>query len=368
MTKKNKLFEDFPPTSTDTWKEKIKSDLKRLGIEYKDLIWNTGEGFDLQPFYRKEDLPKSQFFIPPKKNKSWLIAQKILVKNPRTTNKKAKKLLNSGVNELHFKLNGDENEFELETILQDLVFNNIILHTPTPHNTLSHWIKIAKKHPIPPSQITGGIYAAFELSPELTFHLINFSKEFSNLKLIHIENKSNSIVKELSYCLLWALEYLDYLTDKGFKINEIANRFCFKLYIGSNYFLEIAKIRAFRILWIHLLSAYIYDFKVYKNIKILAETKISNLTDDKHNNMLRTQTQAMSAIIGGVDSLLVQSYDLGTSEFAERIARNQQLLLKEEAHFDKTKNPVDGSYYVELITYKLVKKAWNEFLKLVDKA
>ena len=183
---------------------------------------------------------------------------------------------------------------------------------------------------------------------------------------IELNNAGSYISQELGYALAWGNEYLNALVEAGVDATEAAKKIKFNFGISSNYFLEIAKFRAARMLWANIVKEYEPKCDCACKMKAHAETSTFNLTlFDAHVNMLRTQTEAMSAALAGVDSITVSPFDKAyqvADDFSERIARNQQLLLKEECHFDKVVDPAAGSYYIENLTASIAQQAWTIFL------
>ncbi|GAE24030.1 YpfJ protein [Bacteroides pyogenes JCM 10003] len=204
-----------------------------------------------------------------------------------------------------------------------------------------------------------------------------------NVNALSLNNAGAYISQELGYALAWGNEYMSQLTDAGLPAAAVAKKIKFNFGISSNYFLEIAKFRAARMLWANIVSAYHPEClrdcenkspdgecRCASKMAIHAETSTFNLTlFDAHVNLLRTQTEAMSAALGGVDSMTVVPFDktyATPDEFSERLARNQQLLLKEESHFDKVIDPAAGSYYIENLTVSIAKQAWDLFLAVEE--
>jgi methylmalonyl-CoA mutase len=181
-------------------------------------------------------------------------------------------------------------------------------------------------------------------------------------------NAGATIVQEMAFTLSAGSEYLTRLTDKGLFIGEVAPKIKFNLAVGSNYFMEIAKIRAYRLLWAQIVNAYGLNDARNGRMFIHAENASWNFTVyDPHVNLLRTTTSTMSAVLGGIDSFKVLPFDApfeSSTDFAERIARNQQLVLKEESYLDKIADPAAGSYYIENLTQMLVDEAWKLFLNI----
>ncbi len=187
----------------------------------------------------------------------------------------------------------------------------------------------------------------------------------------YFANSGSSIVQELAFSLAQGAEYLTQLTELGLSVDAIAQNIKFNLGIGNNYFMEIAKLRAARLLWSQIVKAYQPENEESAKLVAHSETNTFNKTVyDPYVNMLRTQTEAMSAALGGADSISVLPFNAvfeDSTEFSERIARNQQILLKEESHLDKIADPAAGSYYIETLTDSLAEQAWKLFLEVQEK-
>ena len=206
-----------------------------------------------------------------------------------------------------------------------------------------------------------------------------------NVNALTLNNAGSYIFQELGYALAWGNEYMNQLVDAGLPAAMVAKKIKFNFGISSNYFLEIAKFRAARMLWADIVKEYhpqcnrqpecpnkAEDGTCLCACKMVAhaETSTFNLTlFDAHVNLLRTQTEAMSAALAGVNSITVTPFDKTyetPDDFSERIARNQQLLLKEECHFNKVVDPAAGSYFIENLTISIATQAWELFLKVED--
>jgi len=400
-TDKERLLSEFPAISTQEWKDKIIADLKGADFDRK-LVWRTNEGFNVNPYYRREDLEglstpnvmpgEYPYVRSTRMDNEWLIRQDIHVLDPKEANAKALDILNKGVTSLGFKLSRDQvNKETLAILLKDIMPEAVELN-------FACCISVASK-------LAG---ALAEYLTEVGANVqqckgsINFDpfkrqlvKGISNPKWVtmctevleairplpgfrvltvnalNISNAGAYIYQELGYALAWGAELLDKLGDAGYSIEELTSRIKFVFGVGSNYFMELAKFRAARWLWAEIVGAYGDQYKgEAAKIHMHAVTSTWNKTIyDAHVNLLRTQTEAMSATLGGVDSLTVQPFDVTYQEsdnFSERIARNQQLLLKEESHFDKVIDPAAGSYYVEHLTNAIAGEAWKLFLAVEE--
>ncbi len=225
--------------------------------------------------------------------------------------------------------------------------------------------------------IHGDFYISKENNFEEAEYLINTAhKKLPNLKAITVNGHyfpeaGSTIVQELAFSLASANEYLYELTSRGLSADIVSQNLIFSFGIGSNYFLEIAKLRAARLLWTKIVEQYHPHQKKSLQMFIHSTTSLRNKTIyDPYVNMLRTTTEGMSVAIGNSDSISITPFDLAFADpddFSVRIARNQQLILKEEAYLDKIVDPSAGSYFIENLTHSLVVHAWDLFLKIEDK-
>lgn len=399
-----KLFESFPPVSTETWEALIQKDLK--GADYvKKLVWKTMEGFDVKPYYREEDLKNLEYLnvfpgdfpfvrTSRKTENNWFVRQDILVGDIAEANKLALDILMKGVDSLGFLLNPtkepeiDEIEKLMENIYAQIVEVNFVCGKQA-LALLRIYLQLVKKYnrdlskihgsvdfdPIGNLILKGNFYAPESSDFEVCKALIEESRHVPHFRTLavnarYFKNAGSSIAEELAFGLAYGNEYLSKLTDLGLSIDDIAPKIKFTFATGSNYFMEIAKIRAARLLWAKIVNAYGPSDAELTKTHIHTVTADWNKTMyDPHMNMLRTTTEAMSAIIGGTNSLTVRPYNAvfeQTSAFSERIARNQQLVIKEECYFDKVIDPAAGSYYLENLTDALVEEAWKIFLQISE--
>lgn len=395
-----KLFTDFPATSTEDWVAKITADLKGADFE-KKLVWKTTEGFKVNPFYRSENLEglKTPDALPgefpyvrgTKKDNDWFVRQDIVVKDVKAANAKALDILFKGVNSLGFIIGADDVTAEniailLDNILPEAVELNFVTCNCQTVKLLGLLADYYKSKNVDLSSIAGSVnYDPFKSilkkgadnagwvaqAQEVLAAAVALPKfRVLNVNAVKLSNAGAYIYQELGYALADGNEILSQLVEAGLDATAVAKRIKFNFGIGTNYFIEIAKFRAARWLWAEIVSAYGADHEAAK-INSHAETTTFNKTVfDAHVNLLRTQTEAMSATIANVDSLTVLPFDVTYKEsddIAERIARNQQLLLKEECHFDRTTDPSAGSYYIENLTTSIAEQAWKLFLATDEK-
>ena len=396
---KERLFGEFPPVSAESWKEKIVEDLK--GADYdKKMIWRTGEGFNVNPFYRKEDLPEGCGTAAPgefpytRGNSScndWLIRQNIDTADAGEANAKARKMIEDGVTSIVFKVRGkmvtpeyipalldgiDAEKIELNfnvCVNKAVVFARLLVEYYKERGfDLGKTRGAIEYDPIGKELLTGKV---IENYPCVAKELIVALEELPKFRCLAVNSARLNdagayITQELAYALAWGNEYMQAMTDAGVPADKVAKSIKFNMGISSNFFMEIAKFRAARTLWAKIVEQYAPECPYSCKMIVHAETSRFNLTlFDPYVNMLRTQTEAMSAAIAGVEAITVTPYDSvyeTPTEFAERIAKNQQLILKHESHLDKVADPAGGSYYIESLTASIAKEAWKQFLAIEE--
>jgi len=351
-TNKRHLFADFPQISTKEWKEKITKDLKGADYERR-LVWRTMENFNVQPFYREEDLNNIQnldrnpdefpFTRGTKSNNNWLIRQDIIVDNIEKANAKALDVLNRGADSIGFVITEAFDQTQLNNLLNGIVLSAVeivfMVHTnPTPF--VKSIKELANKSGVNLSDIRGEIRFAplsamlisgvlpSEETYKLAASLIKESADMPNFKTLAIlpffyHNCGTTIVEELGIAIAEGVEIINTLTELGANATDIAANMKFSFATGSNYFMEIAKIRAARTIWAQILNSF---GVAEEDCKMAIHTQSSswNLTVyDPYVNMLRTTTEAMSASI--------------------------------------------GSYYIETLTKNISEQAWKIFLQIEEK-
>ena len=397
---KEKLFSEFQAPTTQEWLDKIEVDLKGADFQ-KRLVWRTNEGFNVQPFYRREDLKdlKAVDSLPgefpfvrgnKKDNNLWYVRQDIVVDDAAAANAKALDILNKGVDSLGFKIPGKMVSKELVvTLLEGILPQYVELNFTTCQR---HTLELAevlvsyfKEKGYPLAELKGSINfdpiskivsKGKDVSDVLASAkpLVEALKELPGYKCINVNsvqlnNAGAYIYQELGYALAWGAEYMNMLTEAGVDATEAARRMKFNMGVSENYFMEIAKFRAARLLWAQIVK----QFGVAESdcqMHVCAYTSEYNQTlFDSYVNLLRSQTETMSAALSNVDSIVVTPFDKPyetPTDFAERIARNQQLLLKEEAHFDKLVDVAGGSYSIEHLTDAIAKEGWKLFLAVEE--
>ena len=402
-TKREKLFTEFPPVPTEKWEEVIAVDLKGADYERK-LVWRTGEGFNVRPYYRAENLEGIQFLgsqageFPyvrgTRAHNRWRVHQTVEVNCPKEANAEALKLLNSGVDSLGFEIvkegftaaDLDELLHEICVPAISLVFSgkgmgdvaDLVIAKLEKEGTIAEADVAFAIDPLVKGLSTKGDFCS--PNGEKCFAriaaLIKKTAAYKHIRIVTVSadifsNAGSTIVEELAFALSAGNDYIARLTDAGLTVDEAARKLRFSFAVTSNYFMEIAKLRAARMLWANIVKAYNPEKNCAGKMMIHATTSKWNQTVyDPYVNMLRGTTEAMSAAIGGVYSMEVTPFDRSfetPTEFSKRIARNVELLLKHESHFDQVVDPAGGSYYVENLTQSIAAEAWKLFIEIEEK-
>ena len=395
---RKKLFDQFAPVTPEEWRAKAEVDLKGADFQ-KKMVWRTNEGFDAQPLYRSVDIAdlKQTKSLPgefpyvrgTRYNNDWKVRQNIMVDDVKAANAKALEVLNKGINSIGFHMpNGD---VDLEELFKGISLPaceiNIMCCPKCAVKYANELVELCKKNGCEDTFVGSINFNPFKRTFKhgepfpgdivaMATELMNAVKPVAHLRMLTVDslalnNAGAYINQELGYALAWGAEWMAMLTDAGFSADEVANRIKFNMGISTVYFMEIAKFRAARELWALIVKQFnpANDYSCMMNVN--AETSCFNMTIyDSYVNLLRSQTEAMSAALAGVDSLVVTPFDAPykkSDDFSERIARNQQILLKEESHLDKVVDPAGGSYYVEMLTKNLAETAWKLFLEVEDK-
>ncbi len=398
---KEKLFGEFAAPSKQEWLDKIQVDLKGADFD-KKLVWRTDEGFSMQPFYTREDVKglKTQQSMPgefpfvrgnKKNDNTWYVRQNIEVQDAKAANAKALDILNKGVDSLGFHIPGKILSAEvIENLLEGICCECVELNFTSCKRKSVELAKMLtayfEKKGYDKEKIVGSIdwdpiekiaikgqdtTELLALAPQLVEALKDYPKfRCVTVNALSLVNAGAYISQELGYALAWGNEYLNEMVEAGVEPTLAAKKIKFNMGVSENYFMEIAKFRAARMLWAEIVKQYEPKCDCACKMCVNATTTTYNMTMfDSYVNLLRTQTEAMSAALAGVHSIVVNPFDKvyeEPTEFSERIARNQQLLIKEECHFDKVVDPSAGSYFIEQLTASLADAAWKLFLAVEE--
>lgn len=402
--KREKLFSEFPPVSNEEWMEVVTRDLKGAPFE-KKLVWRTKEGFNVQPFYRAEDIEHlpTKDVLPgqfpyvrgTKADNNWLVRQDIAVQGDiKQLNTNIKCVMERGANSLglHFV---DEcvNAATIQEMLAGIDLDKLEINLYARRDLTVQLIEATKEAFKALRADLGKVRGSFGFNPfrhtlgagvrwsewvETSVEVLKAAEPLTqftclSFQSVDLVNAGAYIYQEIGYALAAGADMLAKVSEKsGKSISEVAERIRFEMGIGSNYFMEIAKFRAIRWLWALIVRS--NDEKASDRATkavVHAETSRWNKTIyDAYVNLLRSMTETMSATIAGVHSVTVNPFDKHYnpkgSDFSRRIARNQQLLLKEESHFDKVVDPAGGSYYIEHLTQAIAEQGWKLFLEVEE--
>ncbi len=353
-----KLFTEFNNTTAQQWKEQLIKDLK--GIDFETLISKTNEEIDIQPFYTAED--SSQKREPIFTHNDWAICERIVVEDEKQANQQALEALSNGASGLEFII---KTKINYSVLLNGILLEHIysLFHIPV---TEFHALQFALKSVNTGNNcfINTDVISHFcetgnwTLSQNEDFKLIE-NNSFISINGSLYQNAGTNAVNELSFIVAQLNEYLNFYNSKN-TLQQL-KYIHLSVAVGGDFFKEIAKLRALRNLISFICTQYQLEIPVY--IHGLS-TSINKSHLDSYTNLLRSTTEAMSASIGGCNSITVLPFDssfANANNFSLRMARNQQLILKEESYLNKVADMAAGSYYIESLTQTISNKAWEAF-------
>jgi methylmalonyl-CoA mutase len=372
MSQAEPLFSGFPAVDNGKWKSRVLEELK--GADYSRIVWKTPEGFAMEPWYNRQSAMPSPFVPFDRSSNSWRICQQITVTDPVTASAAAKAAISCGADAIEFLLDGDVNPDAagLALLLQhvDLAtvpvyFSGTIRDTESLLENLSglpgfalntgailHDALTATRPDTIPFAATGLRPAGFRT---LAVDTTRFHKAGA------------TITQEIAIVLAGVSEYLSRLTDRGIDAGEAASALEIVVAAGTSHFPELSKLRAIRAMWPQLLEAFgIASGRPEPRIFVRASHRAASMLDP-YTNILRLSTAAVSAILGGCDTLQLDSFDPAGSvseELSERITRNIHLLLREESGLDRVVDPAAGSWYIDTMTASICREAWKLFQEI----
>jgi len=354
------LFNEFESVSSKQWKQQIQYELK--GADYNEtLVWESPEGIKVKPFYHSDE---RDFNFESAGSNGFKIIQNIYVYDVKKSNKRAIDSLKRGAESVRFTIESEA--VSLDELMENLPKENVNYY----FNLLFLSAEFVKKVSAFSNQNQFKIIILQDAVGQLAKDgnwFASLEKDFNELKLISdlnipflscktdlYQNAGANIVQQLAYSLAHVNEYFN-------RIENISSQITFEVSVGTNYFFEISKLRALRLLFSSLAKEYNHTFDCHI---VVTPTKRNKTLYDYNVNMLRTTTECMSAILGGADGISNLAYDAiyhKDNEFGDRIARNQLLVLKHESYFNQVHNPADGAYYIETLTEQLAEKALELF-------
>ena len=365
MSKTKPLFSEFNPVSAKQWKQQIQYDLK--GADYNEtLVWESPEGIKVKPFYHNDEFENKNSVKTTATEFS--ILQNIFVHDVSKSNKRALETLNRGAESIRFTI--ENQEISIQELMHQLPLENTNYYFHFAFLSIDFVAKLTNFAKENNAQFFIQNDPIGQLAKDGNWYE-NQEKDFENLKAISTnslgsflsinsslyQNAGANMVQQLAFTLAHVNEYFN-------EIENINQPIVIEVSVGTNYFFEIAKLRALRLLFNTLASEYNHNFDCHI---IATPTKRTKTLYDYNVNMLRTTTECMSAILGGANAIANLSYDAlyhKDNEFGDRISRNQLLILKKESYLDKVNNPADGTYYIESITEQLAEKALTLFKEI----
>ena len=364
------LLQAFPPVSTESWEEVIRKDLK--GADYaKKLIWQTAEGLAVKPYYRAEDIAGLEFpdaapgaFPYARSDRAtgdWRIREEIDATDPKEANRAAHAAVLAGAEEIAFSNARFENATDLEMLLAGL--EEIPVHFG---NAVEQQLRLliellAGLHRLPPVSTGWNPLANLDFSAEVIAAVPSALVPFT----IHgeeFEESGATAVEEVGFTLAAAVDFMAGVQERKADADRAAASITFSFSIGANFFFQIAKLRAFRMMWAQAVESF-GGTRESAKAHIHARTSRWNETIyAPRANILRGTTEAMAAIFGGADSITVAPFDecyRRPDEASRRMARNTQIILKQEALLSRVADPGGGSYCLEVITDFIAREGWK---------
>lgn len=398
MDSENKIFDNWTSVSKTEWLAQMQVDLK--GESFDEKLVSTCNEIKVFPAYTAEDLTETitdntddfeeeDFDTDDAQLMTWSVCREIIYNTNSDIYSLADANLNHGAlcvrvsgdiksflqqfrlvrpeaNHFIISVDDDLSDHESVSLYRNLITNiggHQLLISAIEFDPIGYWMKTGN--------ISNKVYS-FQHLAELYFKL---TPVLHDCKILHVDasiaaEAGANISQQLAYALAITSQYLSEMDKRNVPVEELIQLFNFRFSVQSEFFFEIAKMRAFKRLWINLVKAFVPDVMYIPKPHIHAVTSKINLTNtDGYNNLLRSTSEAMSAILGGCDILSVYPYNANTmqqDETAERLALNIQHLLRYESGFDAYSQMADGAYYIESLTTTIAEKAWKHFQQIAD--
>ena len=363
------MVSNFPPVSKAEWLNQIAKDLK--GRPMEELLWTCPDGMVVTPLVHADDFPEPPVALSVEST-GWEICEEIRVLDPVSANRQAMDALEGGAEGLCFVLDAPLDADGFAQLMEGIYLDYIGMHfagkavQTNPGIFLAQLESLAAQKGLATTALKGSLaYDPVPVSSVVDWRylaeLIEYARDkFPQFKLIRVASGADTPLKDT---LQHANTYLSKLAEKGLSVAEIARTMEFSISIGKSYFVEIARLRALKLLWLNVLHAWNAPLELPA---ISVQYQPETYTDELYTNMIRATTMAMSAVQGGASRLTVLPYDAGRESqakypatFSRRIARNVQHLLKMESALDTIADPAAGSYYIETLTQQLAREAWE---------
>ena len=369
------LLSEFPAVSTEEWERIIRESIS--GAEYASrLIWHAEEGLAVRPYYRSEDLGSLTFLdaapgeFPYVRGNGargdWRIREEVDFSDPEEANRAASQAIAAGAEEIAFAAARIETSSDIAVLLANL--NEIPIHFEHLNHSGARMLvdRLSKKpHSAP---ISAGIDPLADL--DFSVELLRDADSGIRLFQIHAEEfqeRAAGCIEEIGFTLAAAVEFTAEMQERGFEIGKITDSLSFSFAMGPEFFLQIAKLRAFRMVWAQAVESFGGNEEDAKAVIHARTSRWNTTVYDPHVNILRATTEAISAILGGAGSFLVAPFDdcyRQPEESSRRLARNTQIVLKRESLLSRVADPLGGSYLIETLTNAIATKSWKLFQEL----
>ncbi|MCC6599461.1 MAG: hypothetical protein IT223_02180 [Crocinitomicaceae bacterium] len=370
-------FKEFSFSTYEDWKKNV---LKELGQNsFEGLTAGKEEGLNVSPYYTESD---SRTFVQTTKEvkKGWEIRQDFFGNDTSQINKHILSALNGGVDSIGIST-GIRSRQDLDLLLEGVMFDIVSIHFSgifNPLHLLQWYVEKAKAAGYNVRELRGGISSALrveDLASPSVVELAAFCREYLGsfrpftISADPVHCSGGNATHEIAFALAMGNELLHRLNAEGFSAAEAASMTGFEFAVGTSYFANIAKLRVFRTLWSEVVRQ--YEPAISPDIFIHTITsRFLQTVYAPYNNVLRATSGAMSAVLGGADSISVAPHDEVFAEQNEtslRIARNIQHILTEESYFHASSSAADGSYYIEEMSLQLGNNAWQLFVEIENR-
>jgi methylmalonyl-CoA mutase len=369
------LFDNFPKSSKEEWMAQLTKELKGADFEKSMHRYDSIEQFEYPTYFHDEDCTKL-VQVPGKypytrgattNNNDWFIGVALDVNDEKSANKLALTHLNSGVNSLIFDLTGKKS-VDLNTLLAEVkvefIRSYFIVDSAEIQTEISNWFEKQSKD----------AFLAFYFNPLAEKQKLNISNSDDSLRIFNVssyeaQQAGANASQQIAFTLSLGKAYIDQQIAAGLDIDQALANVHFTMGIGSSFLIEIAKFRAARTVWAKLARSYKPQHSCNETMIVTGKGGFMNKSlQDPYTNLLRQTTEAMAAVIGGVDHLWIQPYnalsDEGITENSQRMATNISLILKEESYLDQVIDTAGGSYAIESLTETMINKSWALFEEL----
>ena len=374
------LFSEFELKHKAEWLEKVSKDLK--GKPLDSLNWHiqetTANQLSVSPFAHREDIKGNPY--PPlpfnRTSNSWEIGTFVVVNDFHAANLQALTALKNGANAICFQLEKTPNKADLRVLLVDIQLEWISIHFLISQKNWkalpTNFIDIIKEK----GQNSSNVSCSFrfsgdilETSEDYRFFRHSCLNELPRghfLTVNDLDGENEEVIATLASTLRKGNIYLNTLNHAELGVKDLYHTLQFTLQLDDHYLLNIAKIRAFKLLWAQVFKAWNLPVEIFSPIEV--HLSPSSQSSDEDYNKIKATAQAMSAIIGGANRLFIHPSDSFTKEngtpFSQRIALNVQHLMQQESYIDRVIDPAAGSYFIENLTETLAQKAWAAFQQL----